>query len=124
MRSKSSKLLTRFGRSKNHRFLSAVTTSAGSRSGSEKMIHCLIAVRTRWAKMISHLTNVQRAWMDEYRDRWIENGLRAGEIDRARAEAAITALYVILGHSPPRIIWSRSEERRVGKECRSRWSPY
>src|SRR5260370_39043180 len=23
--------------------------------------------------------------------------------------------------SPP---WTRSEERRVGKECRSRWSPY
>ena len=21
-------------------------------------------------------------------------------------------------------IWQRSEERRVGKECRSRWSPY
>ena len=21
-------------------------------------------------------------------------------------------------------IWARSEERRVGKECRSRWSPY
>ena len=21
-------------------------------------------------------------------------------------------------------IWLRSEERRVGKECRSRWSPY
>src|SRR2546426_7815432 len=21
-------------------------------------------------------------------------------------------------------IWERSEERRVGKECRSRWSPY
>ena len=21
-------------------------------------------------------------------------------------------------------IWKRSEERRVGKECRSRWSPY
>ena len=20
--------------------------------------------------------------------------------------------------------WTRSEERRVGKECRSRWSPY
>src|SRR2546427_9459413 len=28
---------------------------------------------------------------------------------------------------PPRMSWlraSRSEERRVGKECRSRWSPY
>src|SRR3989442_13055476 len=28
----------------------------------------------------------------------------------------------------PRVIrvagWTRSEERRVGKECRSRWSPY
>src|SRR2546421_6830633 len=23
-----------------------------------------------------------------------------------------------------RSIWGRSEERRVGKECRSRWSPY
>ena len=23
-----------------------------------------------------------------------------------------------------RLDWSRSEERRVGKECRSRWSPY
>ena len=21
-------------------------------------------------------------------------------------------------------VWTRSEERRVGKECRSRWSPY
>src|SRR3712207_9251263 len=24
----------------------------------------------------------------------------------------------------PRSLWGRSEERRVGKECRSRWSPY
>ena len=23
-----------------------------------------------------------------------------------------------------KFIWLRSEERRVGKECRSRWSPY
>ena len=22
------------------------------------------------------------------------------------------------------LLWDRSEERRVGKECRSRWSPY
>src|SRR5687768_18244484 len=25
---------------------------------------------------------------------------------------------------PPGVIEERSEERRVGKECRSRWSPY
>ena len=24
----------------------------------------------------------------------------------------------------PEMTWLRSEERRVGKECRSRWSPY
>ena len=24
----------------------------------------------------------------------------------------------------PSYCWTRSEERRVGKECRSRWSPY
>src|ERR1044072_7261088 len=29
-------------------------------------------------------------------------------------------IYHLIRHAPP----SRSEERRVGKECRSRWSPY
>src|SRR2546426_4186072 len=27
-------------------------------------------------------------------------------------------------HTPGRVAVVRSEERRVGKECRSRWSPY
>src|SRR2546422_9221632 len=27
-------------------------------------------------------------------------------------------------HGDPRLVAERSEERRVGKECRSRWSPY
>src|SRR2546422_4127467 len=26
--------------------------------------------------------------------------------------------------APPDAVYKRSEERRVGKECRSRWSPY
>ena len=31
----------------------------------------------------------------------------------------------LLGHFPCRfLVATRSEERRVGKECRSRWSPY
>src|SRR5574342_508220 len=29
-----------------------------------------------------------------------------------------------LVHAIPRAVLGRSEERRVGKECRSRWSPY
>ena len=32
--------------------------------------------------------------------------------------------YLIENCQPSIIIVSRSEERRVGKECRSRWSPY
>ena len=35
-----------------------------------------------------------------------------------------TALNVSLRQSPFLNVLSRSEERRVGKECRSRWSPY
>src|SRR5256885_12919965 len=31
---------------------------------------------------------------------------------------------VELDQSPPQLEPFRSEERRVGKECRSRWSPY
>src|ERR1043165_6657526 len=31
----------------------------------------------------------------------------------------------VLAHRAAELFWtSRSEERRVGKECRSRWSPY
>src|SRR3712207_5308880 len=31
---------------------------------------------------------------------------------------------VRIGDSEPAPLFKRSEERRVGKECRSRWSPY
>ena len=33
-------------------------------------------------------------------------------------------LVIDAGHDGRAIVKSRSEERRVGKECRSRWSPY
>ena len=33
-------------------------------------------------------------------------------------------ILVTLRAIPSTISWWRSEERRVGKECRSRWSPY
>ena len=35
------------------------------------------------------------------------------------------ALHNVLDFPEDKLIWDvRSEERRVGKECRSRWSPY
>ena len=44
-------------------------------------------------------------------------------------EAAQTACFVSISNGNPNPLFSgsggwRSEERRVGKECRSRWSPY
>ena len=41
--------------------------------------------------------------------------LAAGERDDLALQAADDAMVAVL---------ARSEERRVGKECRSRWSPY
>ena len=42
-----------------------------------------------------------------------------------RAEkAALDAVQAQIGHMQRGDTLIRSEERRVGKECRSRWSPY
>src|SRR5258707_13114218 len=37
---------------------------------------------------------------------------------------SIIARTAGIGRTAPELQWDRSEERRVGKECRSRWSPY
>src|ERR1051326_4175589 len=44
----------------------------------------------------------------------------------ARKASSATSAALVLRDAYPRFarIGSRSEERRVGKECRSRWSPY
>ena len=52
-------------------------------------------------------------------------GMRAGVVT-ALADNEVGRLVeslILAGGVDPRIR-SRSEERRVGKECRSRWSPY
>ena len=43
---------------------------------------------------------------------WLRRATQAALLNRSRARTRVRILYV------------RSEERRVGKECRSRWSPY
>ena len=35
-----------------------------------------------------------------------------------------SAVVNLQGKYATKEVWKRSEERRVGKECRSRWSPY
>ena len=47
----------------------------------------------------------------DYQDHYMRNKQRCG---RKRTQLSLAELTYI----------NRSEERRVGKECRSRWSPY
>src|SRR5260221_1476065 len=42
-----------------------------------------------------------------------------GRVPRSRFDATATGFVLEVEEE-----WERSEERRVGKECRSRWSPY
>src|SRR3712207_9317077 len=44
-------------------------------------------------------------------------------LKRCAADYGITP-HIRFGHEVETAHWDRSEERRVGKECRSRWSPY
>ena len=50
------------------------------------------------------------------------------ELGKNRTQFVIEPLEpgfgLTLGNTMRRALLSRSEERRVGKECRSRWSPY
>ena len=47
----------------------------------------------------------------------------ADELTQAMVQELIEKV-VVLDPEHVEIVWKRSEERRVGKECRSRWSPY
>ena len=52
-----------------------------------------------------------------------QNGFGALPVQRVNEETAVKLLRKAY-EGGIRCIASRSEERRVGKECRSRWSPY
>ena len=61
---------------------------------------------------------------------WLQADEKDGRIIfQAESDALIVKgiisllIKVLSGHTPDEIL-DRSEERRVGKECRSRWSPY
>ena len=55
-------------------------------------------------------------------DEWCE---KAAELIREKIHCADAAVHFFPGATQANfIVTARSEERRVGKECRSRWSPY
>src|SRR3712207_9426989 len=52
------------------------------------------------------------------------NGINQVQVNTEIGMTFPAALRSILRQAPNIIMIGRSEERRVGKECRSRWSPY
>ena len=63
--------------------------------------------------ILTHLCNLVEALYQENLALKAENQKLKDEINRSKGEKG-----------KPDIKPKRSEERRVGKECRSRWSPY
>src|SRR2546427_3120412 len=56
---------------------------------------------------------------------YAENGPRFVADEEVKSDAVRSFIrYQPLGVVLAVMPWNRSEERRVGKECRSRWSPY
>jgi hypothetical protein len=45
-------------------------------------------------------------------------------VSRITVDGTVSEFEIPSHDSQPRAMVTRSEERRVGKECRSRWSPY
>ena len=63
----------------------------------------------------------------------VKDGLTEAVAGEAPFSLRFDGLGAFPGTARPRVLWvgvaeggqaARSEERRVGKECRSRWSPY
>jgi len=65
----------------------------------------------RFKLLVEYAGTRYRGWQIQKNARTVQ-----GEIDRAIREVSKRREFELYG--------ARSEERRVGKECRSRWSPY
>ena len=68
--------------------------------------------------------HMQRTMNEETENEWDQNvkaELVEGPVERVSQEEVVK---VIREMKAEKVAGPRSEERRVGKECRSRWSPY
>ena len=89
--------------------------------GLEPTFRAMIGPRGDRAMPLLERAIAGRVTLDAFRDEWTTHlgGLRRGEVPlRPRVQELLERL------AARGIPCARSEERRVGKECRSRWSPY
>ena len=73
--------------------------------------------------MAKLLPKYERFLETKYREQAAEN-LRANNVDALVAIGGDGTLRGAIDFKEQGVNVVRSEERRVGKECRSRWSPY
>src|SRR2546429_9486786 len=69
----------------------------------------------------SSWVNLVERWFGELTEKAVRRGAFFSVPDLVRAIEEFLAAW---NENPRPFVWTRSEERRVGKECRSRWSPY
>src|SRR3712207_9304569 len=82
----------------------------------------LEAAKEQLATIAGQKPNVRRARKSIAQFK-VRDGMPVGLSVTLRGERAYEFLDRLMSVAVPRIR-DRSEERRVGKECRSRWSPY
>jgi len=70
--------------------------------------------------LISNILNIDRAKIVSFKDLLIDENDYLKVIDASKKYA----MGYPLQYCTNKAYFMRSEERRVGKECRSRWSPY
>src|SRR5256886_5714954 len=70
-----------------------------------------------WSSHLASPFEQQPVWSERYQYQQL-SPLALWRYPNAPGETPPPVLYQCVAHYP------RSEERRVGKECRSRWSPY
>src|ERR1039457_6305340 len=109
--------------------------------GRERLERCAVAkkngaVRRRWApieqvcaerirdvgqeRQLTNVSGAQSIPSSQHKDRIVTPAKRNCSVHRGQ-----DAIYLrLVEHVREADVSIRSEERRVGKECRSRWSPY
>ena len=106
-------------------------------TGEPRYLPVLIApeLMEQWATRDTEGNRLSWSWGEPDEDGFYTPTVTRNEDDNLRAEARAAALADVTAAVeglPPiyhgnRVldkVLARSEERRVGKECRSRWSPY
>ena len=69
------------------------------------------------AAELETVTQHRSLWVDVWRQFRKHKGAMAGD----RKSTRLNSSHTVISYA---VFCLRSEERRVGKECRSRWSPY